>query len=63
MRPHAPAALFAAINDARRVAYKLGIPHYVMNFREAFRETVIDNFIEEYRKGRTPKPACAATDL
>ena len=46
----------AAINDARRVAYKLGIPHYVMNFREAFRETVIDNFIEEYRKGRTPNP-------
>jgi len=46
----------SAVEDARRVAASLGIPHYVMNFKEIFEETVIDNFIEEYRKGRTPNP-------
>lgn len=45
-----------AVEDARRVAAKLGIPHYVMNFQELFNDTVIDNFIEEYRAGRTPNP-------
>ncbi|BDI33843.1 tRNA-specific 2-thiouridylase MnmA [Capsulimonas corticalis] len=45
-----------AVEDARRVAAKLGIPHYVMNFREFFAEKVIDNFISEYKNGRTPNP-------
>ncbi|HEY6953030.1 MAG TPA: tRNA 2-thiouridine(34) synthase MnmA [Bacteroidota bacterium] len=45
-----------AVNDARLVAAKLGIPHYVVDFREAFGRAVIDNFIEEYLKGRTPNP-------
>lgn len=45
-----------AVEDARRVAARLGIPHYVLNFRDVFKETVIDNFIEEYRRGRTPNP-------
>ncbi|MHB1457085.1 MAG: tRNA 2-thiouridine(34) synthase MnmA [Armatimonadota bacterium] len=45
-----------AVEDARRVAAKLGIPHYVMNFQEIFQKTVIDNFIDEYREGRTPNP-------
>jgi len=46
----------SAVEDARRVAAKLGIPHYVMNFKDVFEKTVIDNFIEEYRRGRTPNP-------
>lgn len=45
-----------AINDARLVACKLGIPHYVLDFRETFNRTVIDNFVSEYLKGRTPNP-------
>ena len=45
-----------AVEDARRVAAKLGIPHYVLNFREFFAEKVIANFVEEYKRGRTPNP-------
>lgn len=45
-----------AVEDARRVAAKLDIPHYVLNFREFFAEKVIDNFVEEYKRGRTPNP-------
>ena len=45
-----------AVEDARRVAGKLGIPHYVLNFREFFAEKVIDNFVAEYKRGRTPNP-------
>ncbi len=43
-------------NDALRVANKLGIPFYVLNFKEEFKEYVIDYFISEYRRGRTPNP-------
>jgi len=46
----------AAIEDARKVAHTLGIPHYVMNLRDVFAEKVINNFIDEYRRGRTPNP-------
>ena len=45
-----------AIEDAKKVAYKLGIPHYVMNFRDIFARKVIANFCQEYRLGRTPNP-------
>ena len=45
-----------AVEDARRVAAKLDIPYYVMNFRDEFKCAVIDNFIDEYLKGRTPNP-------
>jgi len=44
------------INDARMVAAKLGVPHYVLDFSEAFGAAVIDNFVEEYLHGRTPNP-------
>jgi len=44
------------INDARRVCSDLGIPHYVLDFSEAFREQVIEPFIGEYLQGRTPNP-------
>ena len=44
------------IEDAKKVAYRLGIPHYVLNFRNIFKQKVIANFCEEYREGRTPNP-------
>ncbi|MGB9612584.1 MAG: tRNA 2-thiouridine(34) synthase MnmA [Candidatus Margulisiibacteriota bacterium] len=46
----------SAANDAKRVANKLGIAHYVLNFKEEFKRLVVDNFIEEYKNGRTPNP-------
>jgi tRNA-specific 2-thiouridylase len=45
-----------AVEDARRVCARLGIPHYVVNFRNVFQQYVIDNFVAEYRRGRTPNP-------
>jgi tRNA-specific 2-thiouridylase len=42
--------------DARRVADTLGIPFYVWDLSDRFREDVIDDFVEEYRNGRTPNP-------
>ncbi len=45
-----------AFNDARMVAVKLGIPHYVADFTEQFGREVIDNFVDEYMQGRTPNP-------
>lgn len=44
------------IEDARKVAFKLGIRHYVLNFDKVLQEKVIKNFIEEYAQGRTPNP-------
>ncbi|WP_119698462.1 tRNA 2-thiouridine(34) synthase MnmA [Microbacterium halotolerans] len=42
--------------DARRVSDKLGIPFYVWDFSERFRDDVIADFVDEYRAGRTPNP-------
>ncbi len=44
------------IEDARNVARKLGIPYYVFNFKDDFREKVIENFISTYENGGTPNP-------
>jgi tRNA-specific 2-thiouridylase len=45
-----------AVEDARRVADRLGIKYYVMNFRDTFEEKVIKDFVGEYARGRTPNP-------
>ncbi|GAA5227363.1 tRNA 2-thiouridine(34) synthase MnmA [Paeniglutamicibacter antarcticus] len=43
-------------NDAWRACDKLGIPYYVWDFSERFKEDVVDDFIAEYEAGRTPNP-------
>ncbi len=45
-----------AVEDARRVCEILNIPHYVFNFKDKFRDKVIENFCAEYLCGRTPNP-------
>jgi tRNA-specific 2-thiouridylase len=44
------------IRDARRVAEALGIPHYVLDYEDRFRDAVIDRFAESYMAGETPVP-------
>lgn len=45
-----------AINNARAVCDALDVSHYVLDFSDRFRETVIENFVSEYCRGRTPNP-------
>lgn len=47
------------VNDARFVCNSLGIPHYVFNYKDLFREKVVDYFAAEYQAGRTPNPCIA----
>src|SRR4051794_23450060 len=47
------------IYDAKQVADRLGIAHYVLDYQSRFREGVIDRFVDEYAQGRTPVP-CAS---
>lgn len=42
--------------DARRVAYEIGIPHYVVNYMDSFRELVVSDFVSKYDSGETPIP-------
>lgn len=44
------------VEDARSVAYRLGIEHFVFNFSDDFREKIIDKFVESYCRGLTPNP-------
>lgn len=48
----------ASVDDARRAADKIGIPFYVLNYKEKFEKYVIDHFCESYLRGMTPNP-CA----
>lgn len=49
----------SAVEDARRVASVLDIPYYVMNFKQVFKDNVIDYFVNEYLQARTPNPCIA----
>lgn len=49
----------SAVDDARKVAWQLEIPYYVMNFKREFKANVMDYFVEEYLNGRTPNPCIA----
>lgn len=49
----------SAVDDARRVAFALDIPYYVMNFKREFKDSVMDYFVDEYTKGNTPNPCIA----
>ncbi|MFL6818390.1 MAG: tRNA 2-thiouridine(34) synthase MnmA [Bradyrhizobium sp.] len=44
------------IHDARNVAERIGIPHYVLDYEDRFRQSVIDNFADSYALGQTPVP-------
>jgi tRNA-specific 2-thiouridylase len=54
--PDRPCCSLDSINDARRVCQQLGIPHYVLNLESAFGHDVVDDFVNEYSRGRTPIP-------
>ena len=50
------------VDDAVAVAQALGIRHYVMNFERQFQERVVDYFVDEYARGRTPNPCLACNE-
>jgi tRNA-specific 2-thiouridylase len=54
--PDRPCCSLDSINDARGVADTLRIPHYVLNLEDRFALHVIQNFVDEYSRGRTPIP-------
>jgi tRNA-specific 2-thiouridylase len=51
------------INDARRVALMLGIPHYTVDFTDTFKKNIIDYFVDSYMSGDTPNPCVKCNRL
>jgi tRNA-uridine 2-sulfurtransferase len=54
--PDRPCCSLDSVNDARRICEQLGVPHYVLNMESAFGRDVVDDFVAEYARGRTPIP-------
>lgn len=54
--PDRPCCSLDSTSDARRVCDRLGVPHYVINLVDRFGEDVLDDFVREYARGRTPIP-------
>jgi tRNA-uridine 2-sulfurtransferase len=54
--PDKPCCSLDSANDARRIAERIGIPHYVVNLEGSFGHDVMDDFVAEYARGRTPIP-------
>ena len=50
------------VEDARSVCRKIDAKHYLLNFEEEFQKHVIDYFVGEYERGRTPHPCLACND-
>ena len=50
------------VDDARRVCQVIGAPHYFLNFEREFQKHVVDYFVQEYERGRTPHPCLACND-
>ena len=54
--PDRPCCSLDSVNDARRICEQLGVPHYVLNLESAFGRDVVQDFVAEYARGRTPIP-------
>ena len=54
--PDRPCCSLDSVNDARRICEQLGVPHYVLNLETAFGRDVVQDFVQEYARGRTPIP-------
>ena len=54
--PDRPCCSLDSIDDARRVCEQIGVPHYVLNLESSFGRDVVQDFVSEYARGRTPIP-------